>query len=290
MHMTRTTAGVVVAVAAAAIFGLYPSATRAVYADGGNAVFVIMLTTFARALTMGIFCAAVRRPIFQNSRDTKAAITNALFHVISVVGVLGGMVFLPGPIVIVIIFSYPFMLYLYLVFRREEIFKRSIVVLIAIALCGLGLVLNVQNHFNGLHWLGLILAAMGALATASRVYVYGTLMVNRDPITVGTETFLLATLFSCSLMLYALPIIPTSAAGMWWAALAAASVSIGNFGMFYGIAMLGAFRFAFISKIEPVFAAVFAALLIGETLSFSQYLGMAIVLSSLAVYQKVTAK
>ena len=58
--------------------------------------------------------------------------------------------------------------------------------------------------------------------------------------------------------------------------------------MFYAISLLGSFDYSLLSKIEPVFTALFSFLLLGEILKPLQYLGMVIVLGSLAMYQIVS--
>ncbi len=44
--LRKETLGVLIALASAAVFGLYPPATRGAYADGVNQAFLILFTTF----------------------------------------------------------------------------------------------------------------------------------------------------------------------------------------------------------------------------------------------------
>ena len=67
--------------------------------------------------------------------------------------------------------------------------------------------------------------------------------------------------------------------------LASLSLAVANLAMFYGIALLGSFRWGLLLKLEPVFTALFSFLLLGEILKPLQYAGMAVVLGSLAAYQ-----
>ncbi|MDD3288136.1 MAG: DMT family transporter [Alphaproteobacteria bacterium] len=290
MIRNKELCGILVAVGAALVFGFYPTATRAVYADGGNAVFIIIFTTFWRAMSMAAFCFATKRRLFSNKKDVRSAITNGLYQIISIIGILGGMAFIPGAMVIVIVFSYPLMLYLFLAFKGEERISLLTLLPIVVALLGLGLVLNVYNYFTGFNLIGVGLAFLAAVTAATRIYAYGQLLKDRDPAIVGAETFIFALCFCFITLSYNLPCAPTTTMGWVWGVVAAASLSAGNFGMFYGIGLLGSFKFSFFSKLEPVFAAVFSALFINEIMSVNQYIGMALVVGSLFVYQLLQGK
>lgn len=45
-----------IVLSASVLFGIYPPAARGAYADGANAVFIILLTTLLRAASMTAFC------------------------------------------------------------------------------------------------------------------------------------------------------------------------------------------------------------------------------------------
>lgn len=284
-QLSKGRMGLIVTIASAVIFGFYPPATRAVYADGGNAVFIVLLTTFARAFSLLLFCIAKGLPVLRTWPDIRTGMVNGIFQTLSIIGILGGMAFLPGPLVIIILFSYTLMLYGYIVCKKEEPFNKATLLLVFMALVGLALSLNVQNNFKGLRWEGVALAFIAALATATRVYAFGRLSHSKAPTVIGAETFLFVLLFSCSLLFFNAPLLPTTINGAIWAGVAALSLSLGSFGTFYGIALLGAFKFSFFVKLEPIFGALFCALFINETLSYGQYIGMAIVVGSLISYQ-----
>jgi drug/metabolite transporter (DMT)-like permease len=234
---------------------------------------------------MTLFCLISKRRLFKSLDDIKAGMQNGIFQTASIVGILGGMVFLPGPVVITIIFSYTTLLYLYLVFKKEE--KLDFVTLLSViaAFVGLGLVVGINNKLADLSYIGLGLSVFAALAAATRMYRYGEVLKHSDPAVIGAQTFVFVLIFSCFLFFYQVPVWPVSFQGWLWAGLAAFSLSLGTFGMFYGIKLIGSFKFAFFIKLEPIFGAVFSFLLIGETLNVVQYAGMAIVILSLCVYQ-----
>ena len=73
--------------------------------------------------------------------------------------------------------------------------------------------------------------------------------------------------------------------GYVWLALAAVSITLGSFGMFYAVSLIGSFRYSLFMKLEPVFTALFSIALVNEVLKPQQYIGMGIVISSLVIYQ-----
>jgi len=122
------------------------------------------------------------------------------------------------------------------------------------------------------------------------MYRYGQVLKTKDPAVIGAETFIFVLVFCCFLALFDRPVPPETFQGWIWAGLAAFSLSLGNFGMFYGIKLLGSLQFSFFMKLEPVFGAGLAFLLIQESLTPSQYVGVGIVVASLCVYQVLQAR
>lgn len=277
--------GILIAVASAVAFGLYPPAARAVYADGGNAVFVILLTTFMRALALALFCAATRRRLFKTLSDTRQAASGGFFQALSILGIFASLQYLPGPVMIIIVFSHTLMLLFFLAWKGEVRLDASTVAVTVSALAGLALVLDLWSVKETGSLIGMALAFMAALATVSRMYIYGRQTRERNPAVVGAETFIFATLFALFVLVAGWPALPQSAAGYLWAGLAAGSLTAGTFGMFYGIALLGSFRFSMFLKLEPVFTSLFSALLIHDMLKGSQYAGIGLVTASLAIFQ-----
>lgn len=140
-------------------------------------------------------------------------------------------------------------------------------------------------HPQNLNLVGIGIAFIAAIATVIRLYVFGNQTKSRNPAIVGAEVFLFAAFFALLLPIFSSPVLPTTVVGYGWAVLSCISLVLGTFGMFYGIAILGAFEYSLLCKIEPIFTAIFSAVLIHEYLLWHQYVGMAVVLGSLALYK-----
>ncbi|MFA6279721.1 MAG: DMT family transporter [Bdellovibrionales bacterium] len=280
--------GIIVSIITAAVYGLYPAAARGAYADGANAIFIVLMTTSVRALLMATFCLLKRKPLYQSKDDRKMALIGGFWQAVSVIGIIGGLAYLSGPIVLVIVFTHTLMLLFFMAWRREIKLDAVTFGSTVAALIGLAFVLDLWSAQTPSHWEGVALAFMAAIATANRLYIYGRQMKSRNPAVVGAETFIVTTVILILIALFKTPVMPETISGWGWAVLCSLSLGTASFGMFYGIALLGSFRWSLFAKIEPIFTALFSVLFLSEYLKAYQYLGMGLVLGSLIVYQIIT--
>lgn len=290
MTIKKEWLGILVAIGTAIFFGIYPATVRGAYADGANVVFIILLTTFFRTASTVAFCKLKGYKLFQSKTSVKTALNNGLFQTATIIGILGGMAYLPGPVVITILFSSTIMIYAFSVINGDEKPNALTLICVLSALAGLALSVGIHHNLDGLTFMGIGLSLMAAISTATRLYRYSQLSKQSHPIIIGAETFTFTLLFCCALMLYELPILPTTTQGWAFSFISATTLAIANFGMFYGVSMLGAFRYAFISKLEPIFTTLFAFLIIHEALSPLQYCGIALVVISLTAYQALNSR
>ena len=281
----KHTLGILVTIASAFAYGVSPPAARAVYADGGNAVFVALAITFSRAIALAGFCLLKRKPLFISKPHNKGALAGGFLQALGVMLTFSAFVYLPGPIVVVILFSHTLMLLFLMAWRREIRLDRTTIITSAVALFGLSVVIDVWHSQPPSHLLGYILAFISAMIAASRLYVFGSLMKERHPAVVGAETFLIASVFLIIYALFAGIHLPVTVQGYGWLVLTCCMQILGIFGMLYGVSLLGAFQYSLMGKLEPIFTALFSYLLIGEVLKTPQYFGIAIVVTSLIAYQ-----
>jgi drug/metabolite transporter (DMT)-like permease len=277
--------GMIVAMIAGVLFGLFPASLRASYLEGATSAFAIILTTWVRALSMTAFCAATRTPLFPTRSIAKQAVVGGFFQCISIFGIVGALAYIPGPLVIIIVFSHTLMLLFFMAWRGEIKLDIVNIATTVIALIGLSMVLDIWHTQAHAKLIGMALAFMSALATVSRLYVYEHQTKDRNPIAVGAENFLVAAVLSFGIMFFQPPHAPTSLVGYLYTAAGCVSLTGGTFCMFYGISLLGSFQWSLFSKIEPVFTAIFSVLILKEVLAVYQYAGIAIVIGSLLAYQ-----
>lgn len=277
--------GLIVAIASAIIFGLYPAAARGAYAEGANFSLVIIFTTWCRALSLILFCLITKKNLVPAPAQARAALLGGCFQALSIFGIIGALVYLTSAVVIVLMFTHTLMLLAYMAWRGELTLTPAVLVSTAVALLGITFVVDLWGALSQISVVGVGLALMAALATAIRLYVFGQEVKLFNPAVIGAQVFLVAAICSFVLCPFAWPELPKSTAGYQWLIACSLSLVLGTFGMFYGIALLGAFSWSLISKLEPIFTALLAFLLLGESLLITQYLGILLVTAALAFYQ-----
>lgn len=277
--------GIVICLCTAVVMGIGPPAAKLAYEDGANIAFVVLFTTFIRFIALYGFAKWKKHKLFQNSRDKKLSFWAGLFQAISVIGIFGATYFIPGPIVIIINFTYSLMLLFFSAWQGRYQLNTANIIITIITLFGLALVLDIFHSGDQLSMIGVGLAIMSALATFARVYIFGIHDKGKSPSAIGAETFMVAIVILGLLSLWQTPTVPETLFGWGVISMAAISAALGSFGIFYGVSLLGSYRFSMISKLEPIFTALFGILLLSEVLSIVQYAGMFVVIFSLLSLQ-----
>jgi len=282
--------GVFIALATSALFGLGPPLSRAAYNDGANFVLVALVTMFCRGFFLVCYCKYRGLKLFASRTTLKTTVSGAFFHALGMAALFGALVYLKGPLALMILYIFPLGLLFFLVWRGEARLSPLIVALVLMALAGLSLVLQVWEKHGDMHWGGVALAFLAAFGVAARMYIHGKQLEYRIPSVVGAENFIVAFSFTLLLVVWKAPILPTTTDGFMWVGLCGLAMGIGSLWAFYGMALTGSFTWSLLGKVEPVYAALFGALFFGEYLTMEQYIGMAVVLGSLALYQFASAK
>jgi drug/metabolite transporter (DMT)-like permease len=276
--------GISLGILTALFYGMYPSGAQAVYADGGNVVFMIIASTWMRMLFLLMVCVINRKAIFVTSADRRIALWGGALQILSVIGNFAAILYIPAPVAISIVYLHTLMQMLYMAWKKEIDLSFMIVTTTLAALLGVGLVLDVW-HPQNINWMGVSLALLSAVTAAARMYIYGRQTKGRNPAVVGVESFISASFLALLILLFKPIELPHSLPGYGWAAMSSLSIALGTLTMFYGIALLGAFSLSMIIKLEPIFTALFSIIVIGEILGWHQYLGILVVIGSLIAFQ-----
>jgi drug/metabolite transporter (DMT)-like permease len=290
MKLSKQHLGLLITVFTALTYGVWPSAMRAAYADGANASFVILFATLLRSLPLFLTCLLQKQPLFRTSLDRRQAFTGGFFQAISSSSALAAVIFLPGPLAVVIMFTHTLMLLAYMIWRDEIKADLSTIAATIAALVGLVFVLDLFSKQTSGNFIGMGLAFLAAIAVASRLYVMGHQTKTRNPAAVGAENFLVANLFMPLLLFWQMPQTPHSQNGYLWMLLGIVSLGFGTLGQFYAVSLIGSFRYSLFMKMEPLFATIFAAVLISEYLKPLQYFGIFLVIGSLVLYQIINTR
>ena len=276
--------GLLITIATALAYSIWPAAMRAVYANDANLSFVILFGMLLRCTPLLITSTFQRRTLFKTATHRRQALTGGFFQAISSAAALAAVAFLPGPLTVVIMFTHTLMLLAYMIWRGEVKADKATILATLAALAGLVFVLDLFHKQTSTNLMGMAFAFVSAIAIASRLYVIGHQTKSSHPVTVGAENSIFAILFTPLILLYQMPHGPTPT-GYAWMAFGCLGLGFGTLGQFYAISLLGSFRYSLFLKMEPLFATIFAALLIGEYLKPVQYFGILMVIGSLVLYQ-----
>lgn len=84
--------GLVLAVFSALIYGLCSAPARAVYADGANAVFVVLVAIAVRALAMGAYCSYMQGLSFVRAGNKRRrTLVSGFCQALSVTGTMSSL-------------------------------------------------------------------------------------------------------------------------------------------------------------------------------------------------------
>jgi drug/metabolite transporter (DMT)-like permease len=287
--LSSTHLGILVVLAGCVSYGMYPAAARAVYADGGNAALIVLVGTWARAVALTLFSLWAGKRLFTNRAYFKESFVGGFFQTITMFCTLSALTYLPGPIVIIIIFTHTLMLLVFMAWRGEIVLNASTFITTITALGGLSLVIDLWHKQSTLNLIGIGLAFLTAVVTVGRFYVYGHQTKARYPAVVGAENFLIAAVLVSLCCMVDPPHLPAGT-GFVWLRVTSSALVVGSFCMFFGISLLGSFKYSLFAKMEPIFTALFSVWFLGEFLKPQQYLGIVVVVASLAIYQGVEHK
>ena len=266
------------------IYGIYPSFVKLSYQEGAKASAVIILTSFIRVL---FFLLSLNKEQFGQIFAKKSrliSLKGGIFQFISTFSITLSLTYLSPPVMITVFFSYTFMFMIYLVLKKELQITLQLVLSLIAALFGISLVVGLWNQENHLTYQGILLVLLAGFVTFKRLYLFGKEVQKEDPNLVGARIFLVLFLFT-PLSLFISDFGYLNYRSIIYIVIAGSSLGLASLLMLYAIRDLGSFRFSIVTKTEPVFTAIIAAIFLGDILDPSNYVGIFITVFSIAYYQ-----
>lgn len=283
-------AGILIVVAGAILYGLYPPISRALYNDGANFIFVVLGLNLFRLTALLIASKPYWRYLWPSKGQRGIVLLGGLCQATSVLCIILSLKFISGPVMIIIIMTHSLMLLFYTNLTGERALDFNSLATSITALIGLTLVLNLWTAEQTTNLTGILLACIAAVAVAIRQQAFSQQSNSKHPSLIGAQTYIITATVLIIIACFYPPTLPHNPISYAWLGLGGITMSIATLCTFYAIAHLGAFTLSMIGKVEPIFTALFSVLLINEVLETSQYIGILVVIASLLVFQKFDHK
>ncbi len=257
-------------------YGLVPVFAKSYYETGGDAVSFLFIRNLCAFLAVPVIIALMR----QSFHVARSLWPRLLIWCINMMGVyffyFSAAELIDVTLVIVIFFLYPtYILVLESIFKGEAVGRTQVGAIIA---AYLGLLSVVGPAFIASSPVGIFYAFLAGLCMAVDLFLFRRLAQQGAPV---------FTLMWCS---YFFMLAPFTVAVLWqgWQpgsliiVLVATAVSIiGDLSLGYALKTIGTVKSGALMNLEPVFAVILAAVVLGERLEYYQYAGAAIVFACL---------
>lgn len=288
MYLSPNAVGIGLILIGALLFGLMPSAARFAYEDGANALFVMLGRASVGVVALLIVIVATGRSVRVSRKALRQSWLAGISHTLAAVGVFASIVYIDISLASIILFMYPLPVAIAAHVTGETPLTRPQLILMLLATLGMALVLGVS--FSSIDFRGVAFAVLGMLSFSVMIVAMGSLTKSVGApfsnllMTIWAMLIFAATaLIGPGLGLIDGIRLPQSMAGWVFTLIVGLTFALGYLCFFVSANMIGTARASLLSTSEPVMMVLFAVLLVGETLSPLQWLGVIIVVSSLTL-------
>jgi drug/metabolite transporter (DMT)-like permease len=272
-------AGLLLALASAALFGALTTLARIAYDGGGNPLTVFFARFWFAAAVMVVFFAVTRRPWHLPPGTRGAVVGVGVAWFCATVGYISSVAFIPVGLAAVLFYTYPLM-----VAALAGVVDRAwlpVPVWLAFVVAFAGLLLALGPSSASLDWRGVALVLFGAASVAC-TFVFGARAAR------GLDAWRV-TLYSnlIGALLVSVPV--AAGAGLAWPALPSGQLAIvlatllfvaAVSAQFLALVRVDAAPASMVFNLEPFVSIALGILLLGERLAAIQIAGAVLVIGS----------
>ena len=263
---------------------MVPASAKLAYEAGSNVLTVISVRSLFMVTIIGAILLLRGESLRISSVAFRYCILAGVSYSLMSYGFLGSIEFIPVSLMVLIYFLHPPLLALYAHISGEERLTIQRATGMFIVVIGLAFAMSVE--FSDLDIRGVLLAVLAAvsvcvmiLANAKAQKTESSFKVNFHMGLVTTIILLTATAAFSNFSF------PSNLTG--WGGIAGASVglTLGFLAFFGSFQFIGAVRATLISSIEPLTTTIFAVILIGESLSLTEWFGASLVITGIVIIE-----
>ena len=272
------------AIVAACFFGLIPTLTKLSYYSGANPALAILFRYTLAVLLIGILIAFVKFNFSEIKKHLFLLFLISIGSICLTLGLLVSVLFIPVSMVALIFYTYPLIVLIYSIFSIKKINHIQIVGFI---MAFVGLTLALGPEFINLNIIGIFLAFLAAIGAGTVLITNEHLSKYFDAVTINAFTNFVCFVVFCFIIFIKFEIrLPSSNIGWSFVFFASFCYCIAFFSQLFAVKNIGSARTALLLYLEPIVAIVSAIILLNESLSNIQVIGISIVIVSLLIAAK----
>ena len=263
-------------------FAIYPSVAPLGIAAGASPLGFVLAAMVCSLLGVSIVANVQSHRLIPTSAQLGGRVILGLIFFLEHVCLLFALNFLAVPVAMSLIYTYPFMVGVVTVVTGRHREAGSLFGTLILCLIGVTMVLGFSaNQFS---ILGVSFALAQAMLATARILLTAKYVVAVPGIVLTTQMLAVGTIIGVATALVVRPDFPQGFTG-WTAVLVAGfSGMIGHGCLALALQNIRPTPFAVIMNLEPIIAAILAAILVGQVLTPAQYAGGVLVVVAVIWY------
>ena len=281
---TISAIGVFLAILSAILLAVTNVATPGIYDAGSNPSTILMLRAMVTTTIIAIVLLFGRRLRLLSPRDEINCLISGVMFMFAGIGLLTAFSISPVSIVVLVLYLFPLLTTFFDAIASRRLPGKMTLILMLVALFGLGLALEAGEQV--LNFYGLGLALLAAISVAATFVWNNHILGHIDPEQITFR------MFSVNLVIFTLYVIfsgsfamPADNQHLIILIFILACFAVAFMSMFRAAQMAGPVRASMIMNLEPVASIFLSVIILAESINAMQAFGAALVLAAVLISQ-----